>query len=100
VVTGQDKNLVCKDCGQEFVWTAGEQYFYLEKGLANEPRRCPKCRASKRHERDQGRQEGTTEIVCAKCGKGATVPFVPRLDRPVYCDSCFSEVKAERAKSN
>ena len=24
----EDKTLVCKDCGKEFVWTAGEQEFY------------------------------------------------------------------------
>ena len=23
----EDKTLVCKDCGKEFVWTAGEQEF-------------------------------------------------------------------------
>ncbi|HBI51504.1 MAG TPA: zinc-binding protein, partial [Ruminococcaceae bacterium] len=27
-----DKTLVCKDCGNEFVFTAGEQEFYAEKG--------------------------------------------------------------------
>ena len=29
----EDKTLVCKDCGNEFVFTAGEQEFYAEKGL-------------------------------------------------------------------
>ncbi len=36
----EDKTLVCKDCGQEFVFTAGEQEFYAEKGFVNEPQRC------------------------------------------------------------
>ena len=27
----QDKTLICKDCGAEFVFTAGEQQFYAEK---------------------------------------------------------------------
>ena len=35
-----DKTLVCKDCGNEFVFTAGEQEFYAEKGFQNEPTRC------------------------------------------------------------
>ena len=26
-----DKTLTCKDCGAEFVFTAGEQQFYAEK---------------------------------------------------------------------
>lgn len=44
----QDKTLVCKDCGQEFVFTAGEQAFYKEKGLDNEPKRCKECRDKKK----------------------------------------------------
>ena len=26
----EDKTLVCKECGKEFVFTAGEQEFYAE----------------------------------------------------------------------
>ena len=33
----EDKTLVCKDCGKEFVFTAGEQEFYAERGFQNEP---------------------------------------------------------------
>lgn len=40
----EDKTLVCKDCGKEFVFTAGEQEFYAEKGFTNEPQRCKECR--------------------------------------------------------
>ena len=36
----EDKTLVCKECGQEFVFTAGEQEFYAERGFQNEPQRC------------------------------------------------------------
>lgn len=43
-----DKTLVCKDCGNEFVFTEGEQEFYKEKGLVNEPQRCPDCRKAKK----------------------------------------------------
>lgn len=43
-----DKNLTCKDCGKEFVFTDGEQEFYREKGLQNEPQRCPDCRKAKK----------------------------------------------------
>ena len=43
-----DKTLVCKDCSNEFVFTEGEQEFYKEKGLANEPQRCPECRKAKK----------------------------------------------------
>jgi predicted N-acetyltransferase YhbS len=46
-----DKTLVCKDCGAEFVFTAGEQSFYAEKGFENEPTRCKECRAAKKNAR-------------------------------------------------
>ena len=37
----EDKTLVCRECGAEFVFTASEQQFYAEKGFQNEPGRCP-----------------------------------------------------------
>jgi DNA-directed RNA polymerase subunit RPC12/RpoP len=43
-----DKKLICKDCGQEFLFTEGEQSFYKEKGFENEPVRCPDCRKSRK----------------------------------------------------
>ena len=49
----QDKTLVCKDCGKEFVFTAGEQEFYAQNGFANEPKRCKACRDRKKNERRQ-----------------------------------------------
>ena len=44
----EDKKIICKDCGQEFIFTAGEQEFYKEKGFENEPIRCPDCRRAKK----------------------------------------------------
>ncbi|HNU94843.1 MAG TPA: zinc-ribbon domain-containing protein, partial [Bacillota bacterium] len=44
----EDKTLVCKECGQEFVFTAGEQQFYVDHGFQNEPSRCPECRRARR----------------------------------------------------
>jgi hypothetical protein len=49
-----DKTLVCKDCGQEFVFTESEQAFYKEKGFENEPQRCPACRRAKKQQRGGG----------------------------------------------
>jgi CxxC-x17-CxxC domain-containing protein len=86
----QDKTLVCKDCGQEFAFTAGEQEFYAEKGFQNEPARCKDCRdvrkANRRH--NNGRRE-MHDAVCADCGAETQVPFVPRNDRPIYCSDCY-----------
>jgi CxxC-x17-CxxC domain-containing protein len=91
----QDKTLVCKECGDEFVFTAGEQEFYAEKGFVNEPQRCKACRDKRKNSNNnhQGREMYTA--VCARCGKEAKVPFKPRDDRPVYCSECFSKMKEE-----
>ena len=42
-----DETLVCKECGNEFVFTAGEQKFYKEKGFMNKPKSCKACRDAK-----------------------------------------------------
>jgi len=39
----QDKELTCKDCGQSFTFTAGEQEFFQARGFS-EPIRCKACR--------------------------------------------------------
>ena len=65
----EDKTLICKECGAEFVFTAGEQEFYAEKGFTNEPQRCKACRAARKTA--TGESSGTREMfdaVCAECG--------------------------------
>ncbi|MDF2519722.1 MAG: CDGSH-type zinc finger protein [Clostridia bacterium] len=49
-----DKELTCKDCGNTFVFTEGEQAFYKEKGFENEPQRCPDCRKSRKAQNNRG----------------------------------------------
>ena len=46
-----DKTLTCRDCGSPFVFTAGEQEFYAEKGFTNQPSRCSDCFQSQRQDR-------------------------------------------------
>lgn len=91
----QDKVLVCRDCGREFVFTAGEQEFYAEKGFQNEPTRCKECRAKRKTERGVG---GNGKVmytaICADCGRECQVPFQPRGDRPVYCSECLAKHRA------
>ena len=89
----EDKTLVCKDCGQEFVFTAGEQEFYAEKGFQNEPQRCQACRDARKNATRAQREMFTT--TCAQCGKEAKVPFQPSNDRPVYCSECYAAMKAD-----
>jgi len=112
----QDRELTCRDCGNPFTFTAGEQEFYASKGLVNAPRRCPECRraakSAKGGEMSSGGGRGgygngggyssggydrgprqMTEAVCAQCGNTTQVPFVPRGDRPVYCSDCYAQIR-------
>jgi len=93
-----DKKLVCRECGAEFTFTAGEQEFYQSRGLQNEPGRCPDCRKSRRLGRSGASREPRekTKIICASCGNEAEVPFRPQSGRPVYCDSCFAKERSQR----
>ncbi len=94
----QDKTLTCRDCGNEFVFTAGEQEFYASRGFENEPSRCPNCRAARKQQRNnRGSDRQPREMfkaICAECGREAEVPFRPSPDRPVYCKDCFQNNKS------
>ncbi len=85
----EDKVLVCKDCGNEFVFTVGEQEFYAEKGFQNEPVRCKECRTRNKNQRSGDRE--MHDAICAGCGAATKVPFLPRNDKPVYCSDCFAK---------
>ena len=76
------------------MFSAGEQEFYAEKGLTNEPKSCKECRIAKKANGRAPRELFTT--VCANCGGEAKVPFQPHEDRPVYCSECFAKMKAEQ----
>jgi CxxC-x17-CxxC domain-containing protein len=90
----QDKTIVCKDCGNSFVFTVSEQEFYAEKGFANEPTRCRECRSARKNDsRRSDFRRSDKEMfpaVCASCGKETMVPFKPKDGRPVFCSDCFS----------
>ena len=93
----QDRTIHCVDCGEDFIWTAGEQVFFHDKGLKNEPKRCKPCKQAK-NERLAAiaaaqaagvRQRIEVSVNCAQCGQQTTVPFYPSQGRPVFCRSCF-----------
>ena len=89
----EDKTLICKECGAEFIFTAGEQEFYQAKGFVNEPQRCKDCRDTRKQASKADREMHVA--ICASCGAEAVVPFQPREDRPVYCSDCFAKMREE-----
>src|SRR5438445_5708483 len=104
-----DTTLTCRDCGQAFTFTSGEQDFYASRGFS-EPSRCPDCRAARKAQRDGGSSYGSYgsadgggysserrgqremfSATCSSCGQEAKVPFQPSSDKPVYCSTCFQQ---------
>jgi CxxC-x17-CxxC domain-containing protein len=96
----QDRILICRDCGQNFTFSAGEQEFFASRNLTNEPGRCPSCRAARRNSQStapRSRNVEHFETTCADCGRPTSVPFVPRQDRPVYCSDCYQSHRPIRS---
>lgn len=93
-----DLIIKCVDCGEDFVWTAGEQTFFHDKGLKNEPKRCKPCKQAKNErlaaivaaQTTGFRQRIEVAVSCAQCGQSTTVPFYPSQGRPVFCRACFN----------
>ena len=69
-----------------FVFSAGEQEFFQDKGFVNDPKRCKRCKASATR---KARVE--TQVTCFDCGIDTIVPFKPTGKRPVLCSSCFKK---------
>ncbi|MEG0999134.1 MAG: zinc-ribbon domain containing protein [Clostridiales bacterium] len=87
-----DKTLVCKECGEEFTFSASEQEFYAEKGFQNEPARCSECRQKRRRQKnDGGGEREMFNVVCDQCGVETQVPFRPTNGRPIYCRECLQQ---------
>ncbi|WP_348263260.1 zinc-ribbon domain containing protein [Telmatobacter sp. DSM 110680] len=80
-----DRELKCADCGEMFVFTAGEQEFYREKEFKNDPKRCKQCKGP-----GTRRVRAETAVNCSECGRSTTVPFKPTQGRPVMCRTCFT----------
>jgi CxxC-x17-CxxC domain-containing protein len=112
-----DTTLTCRDCGQTFTFTSGEQDFYASRGFS-EPSRCADCRATRKSQRDSGSSYGggyggssyggggggrgareMFEVTCSSCGQPAQVPFQPSNDKPVYCSTCFEKRRGTSDRS-
>jgi CxxC-x17-CxxC domain-containing protein len=94
-----DRILTCTDCGGEFIFTAGEQLFFLDKQFKNDPKRCKPCK-SRRGAQSANAATGSgpaaagisrteTRTECSECGIETTVPFKPTQGRPVLCRQCY-----------
>lgn len=77
--------LICRQCGSEFILTKAEQEFYELKGFKL-PTRCKECRSAK--------QTKTQSLTCSQCGT--------ELDKAksIYCANCLQTAHFELEKEN
>jgi CxxC-x17-CxxC domain-containing protein len=98
-----DRTITCRDCGQEFTFTAGEQAFYQERGYS-EPQRCSSCRAERKAQRNaSGYDSGRSSDYSSRggysgggggySGGGGGYSSGPRQFYPAVCSECGKETE-------
>jgi CxxC-x17-CxxC domain-containing protein len=91
----------CRQCGESFMFSEGEQAFYLERGY-QPPAYCPNCRDARRAFASEAdvmprySHKQMFDATCSECGTPTQVPFQPNPGRPVYCQACFARKRAAR----
>src|SRR6266496_2269574 len=80
-----DTTLTCRDCGQAFTFTSGEQEFYASRGYS-EPGRCPDCRAQRKAERGSG--GGSYSSYGSGGGSGGGYGGSSRGPREMFSATC------------
>ena len=118
-----DTTLTCRDCGQAFTFTSGEQDLYASRGFT-EPGCCADCRADCRATRKSQRDASGSSYggygsssssgggggsyssgggraaremftaTCSSCGQPAQCHSSRAGDKPVYCSACFEQRRA------
>ena len=116
-----DKEIVCEECSQAFIFTAGDQEFFSSKGLQNLPRRCNVCRQKRKLSTGSNEENfsygravsysGKTprrlhiapcsgsKSLSPECQEYTEVPFMQRGDRPIYCSSWYNVMKNAEAEA-
>jgi CxxC-x17-CxxC domain-containing protein len=94
-----DRLLICADCNEGFVFSAGEQLFFSDRQFRNDPRRCKACRIKRMDQKGAARQGPSsrrteTRAICSQCEVETIIPFRPTTKRPVFCRQCFQAVQS------
>ena len=105
-----DRTITCRDCGEAFTFTAGEQAFYQERGYS-EPQRCANCRAERKAQRAaSGYDSGSSSGGYSRggggyssggysggggysSGGGGGYSSGPRQMYPAVCSACGKETE-------
>lgn len=91
----------CSECGASceipFRPSGGRPVFcstcFEKQGGGSRPSRFGGDNRGERRERhDRPREDREMhDAVCAKCAKACQVPFMPKADKPVFCEDCFGQ---------
>lgn len=82
-----DKNLICRDCGNSFLFTAFEQEFYVHNNFTYEIEHCSECRRRHKATNRLVFQRGPDSLPAVRpmrsatgfdCGTPVPVGFEPR----------------------
>jgi CxxC-x17-CxxC domain-containing protein len=99
-----DRTITCRDCGQAFTFTAGEQAFYAERGYS-EPQRCSSCRAERKAQRSSsgydsgsgysggGGGYSSGDSYSRGGGGGGGYSSGPRQMYPAVCSECGKDTE-------
>ena len=74
-----DIKLVCRQCGNQFLFTEAEQDFFRVKNFA-QPSRCPECRTA---------HHSSRPVVCSQCGTEI------EKESSRYCRACLDNAQME-----
>ncbi|MHA7733997.1 CxxC-x17-CxxC domain-containing protein [Nitrosopumilus sp. S6] len=85
-----DRPVYCSDCFRKNKPDSDDRGSRYSRDDRRESRRDDR---GSRYSRDD-RRESTT-VTCADCGDECEVPFVPRSNKPVYCNDCFRQNKPD-----
>ncbi len=97
--TEQSTTVVCSDCGitcnVPFIPRNSKPIycndcFKQDRFNDSDDSRHSRDNNSSRH-RSYNRTEQSTTVVCSDCGTKCNVPFIPRNNKPIYCNDCFKQ---------
>jgi len=94
--TFSDVELLCKDCGKPFIFTAKEQQFFVKQGFEHVPTRCASCRTVLRQKREEGKQ--FVSLKCKVTGKIGRLPIEADDPNDAYTAEAFEAAFAAQGR--
>lgn len=96
----RDKNLTCRECRSNFIFSATQQEDYERRGLVNEPTRCKDCRDSLRSKH----RRHDKVIHCRDCSTQFMFTVAQQegyerrglMNEPTRCKDCRATLRGEK----